>query len=198
MSGSSYCGNCLAGEYLSVVYMGCLCQEQQQVLEVSSYLLKVDHLGKIKLGKRKDRKKAEKLPRAKWRDSGSGWEQGVGSRKSGWEAVAQKTESREGKSQSACVPTQRQRDFQGKGKLYLQDTVLGRVSCPGAQPALSPQKSNLQRFRSSAQSCFICSQITVWLQNLFEWGFVFLCLSFISFTTELPEREGIRPTIKGC
>lgn len=65
MSGSSYCGNCLAGEYLFVVYMGCLCQEQQQVLELSNCLLKVDHLGKIKLGKRKDRKKAEKLPRAK-------------------------------------------------------------------------------------------------------------------------------------
>lgn len=65
MSGSSYCGSCLAGEYLSVVYMGCLCQEQQQVLELSNCLLKVDHLGKIKLGKRKDRKKAEKIPRAK-------------------------------------------------------------------------------------------------------------------------------------
>lgn len=99
----------------------------------------------------------------------------VGSRKTGWEAVS--TEWREQRRQiTICLCTYPETEgLQGKGKLCLQDTALRRVSCPWCSThSVSPKKQS-QRFRSSAQSCFICSQITVWLQNLFDWGFVFLC-----------------------
>lgn len=58
----------------------------------------------------------------------------------------------------------------GQGVLYW-----GGGLALGAQHTLSPQGSNLQRFRTSAQTCFICLQLG-WLQNLFEWGFV--CLHY--------------------
>lgn len=40
--------------------------------------------------------------------------------------LAQKSQSRKGKSQSACVPTDTE-GLPGDGKFYLQDTALGRV-----------------------------------------------------------------------
>lgn len=49
----------------------------------------------------------------------------------GERVIAQKRESRAGKSCSACQPIQRLWDFQEKDKLYLRGTELGRMSCSG-------------------------------------------------------------------
>jgi len=48
----------IAGQRLSVGSMGCVYQEQQQVLDLSSCLLKVDDLGKIKLEEWKGEKES--------------------------------------------------------------------------------------------------------------------------------------------
>lgn len=112
--------------------MGCLCQEQQQVLQLSICLLKVDHLGKIKLEEGRGQKESRKTSDSKMKRFKDSVRVGEGSRESGGEVRS--TEKREQRRQSmTCRAPHR-----------------GGCLALGAQHALSPQESSLQRFRSSA------------------------------------------------
>lgn len=125
--------------------MGWLCQEQEQVLELSSCLLKVDHLGKIKLEEGSGQKESRKTSESKMKRFKDRVRVGEESREAGGEAHS--TEKREQRRQiMICLSTYPETEaFLREGQAVPWGTALGRVSCSGCSMcSASPGKPPLE------------------------------------------------------